>query len=241
LTNEDTENKLKEYYSKAKLELSPDFSRKHIRFLLCKDEMRKISDRIYDVEQFRSHLTRLCPLRVFSSVAYYLNPTIVGKKEFDNAILLYTDMLLEDDFDDLKDAKKWAKTLWKWLDKNKPKYKKEMLFSGGRGFHIKLIKWDRDIVSKIADPKERVKVIRQMREDLCDEIEKAGISLDRAVCVDERRISGVPLTIHHSGNLIQPIKLNKISTFKPKKVLDIQLDKPIKIFDIMSELRKRNK
>ena len=179
-------------------------------------------------------LVMYAPYKCYTSVAYFLNPTIVGRQDRDMARVLWTDLVVDIDFegdDWLERAKQETKKVYAFFTDRG--FAPEILFSGSKGFHVRIMEWDK----KYAQQEEKM---LNLRKQIKDEMVFAGLNIDEPVLVDLRRITKTPLTIDgSSGYLCEFVDIDKIDEFQPKKIIDAEMERPLYLTKVIENLNDR--
>lgn len=194
---------------------------RHIRyvkgdlFIKAKKRFNKFSDLL-------KFLNRVGAEDSYYSVAKWLNPTRVGRREEEDSfstVFLGMDILFDIDGEGenlenkVEDAYEKMKEL---LSYAKGKFEINYLsFSGSKGFHLSC----KD-PNKYEDwhPKERERKAKEYREWLAEEVEKFGV--DKTVLVDTRRIVRIPFTYNwKSGIMSLPIRWKQFGYLDVKFLL----------------------
>jgi len=191
----------------------------HFRFRLFSN------NRFYRVEQtikYKRELQDLIfkkkPRDIFFTPVKWLDPLNIKRSSTD--YMLSSPLYFDIDSDRLSapgfcDTEKMTRML---IDYIKCKYGKEpswIVFSGKRGFHVYYWDWD-SIPSECPKPEQRIKVFKQKRTKISDELSRKGIIVDKSVTVDPWRVLRVPGTLHGETLLIA-LKMDDLESFSQEQ------------------------
>lgn len=173
---------------------------RHFRFVLPSGRFLKVNDRITSPEVLRRWLVRHRPLDAYYSVACWLSPEQLGRRErtpLSANIFLGSDIAFDIDrspfsVENLELARRETQKLVAWCDRQHLPVK-YIAFSGSKGFHVICSDPNRYPGS---DPQKREDRAREYRRSLTGNICAAGITCDTAITTDTRRIIRVPGTIN---------------------------------------------
>jgi len=193
---------VQQFYRATPLDLKciSDLPHRHFRLFLKNGHFLKVDRRIRDEKRLLAWLCRFAPNDVYYSVSCWLNPEVLGSRygtPLAHNIFLSSDLVFDIDrspftIHNLEDAKKDTLHLIRFLRENNYQVK-YCAFSGSKGFHIVAHDPERYFCPNPFDREDRA--IRA-RARLLDRITAEGITVDRKVTLDTRRILRLPGTIN---------------------------------------------
>lgn len=193
---------VQQFYRLTPLDLSciSDLPHRHFRLFTKNGHFLKVDRRIRDEKRLLTWLCRFAPNDVYYSVSCWLNPEILGSRygtPLSNNIFLSSDLVFDIDrspftIKNLEDAKNDTLHLLGFLRESNYRVK-YCAFSGSKGFHIVAHDPER---YPCPSPFDREDCVIKSRSLLLDRITAEGITVDRKVTLDTRRILRVPGTIN---------------------------------------------
>lgn len=213
------------FYRTHPPDLSPisDLTHRHFRILLPRGMFFKIPARIRDGKILQEWLVRYRPSDVYYSTGCWLAPERLGRREktplADN-IFLASDIVFDIDrepfsYENLESARNDTLRILDFCrDESLPV--RYIAFSGSKGFHVVC---SDTVRYPAADPGEREDLAKERRRMILERLTATGITVDRRVTPDTRRIIRVPGTINSKTGYLCTVLTEKELGWPVAKIL----------------------